>query len=127
LPLGIRLGGILFARSGFPYTGVVGTDQDGDGFSSTGSYGDRPAGTKRNSYRLPAFVTLDVSLAYTLKLVKRHNVEVRLDVFNLPNRMSITGVNNIIGLDVAHPPAAFGTTTGVGRQREAQIGLRWSF
>ena len=42
-PLGINVGGILFARSGFPYTGVVGIDADGDGFSSNGSYGDRPA------------------------------------------------------------------------------------
>ena len=32
-PFGIRVGGILFARSGFPYTGVVGVDSDGDGFT----------------------------------------------------------------------------------------------
>ncbi len=126
-PYGIRLGGILFARSGFPYTGVVGFDADGDGFSSTGSFGDRPNGTKRNSYRLPTFVQLDLSVAYTLKFAKRHNVEVRLDVFNVPNRKNITGVNNVIGIDPANAPAAFGTTTGVGRQREAQVGLRWSF
>jgi hypothetical protein len=126
-PYGIRIGGILFARSGFPYTGVVGFDADGDGFSDTGSFGDRPVSLKRNSFRRPVFVQLDLSLAYTLRLPKAHNVEVRLDVFNLPNRTNITGVNNIIGLNPANPPAAFGTTTGVGRQREAQLGLRWSF
>ena len=40
-PHGLRVGAILFARSGFPYTGVVGTDANGDGFTSNGSFGDR--------------------------------------------------------------------------------------
>ena len=34
-PYGIRAGAILFARSGFPYTGVVGLDSDGDGMTAT--------------------------------------------------------------------------------------------
>ena len=76
-PFGVRIGGVLFARSGFPYTGVVGSDADGDGYSSTGSYGDRPGGTERNSYRLPTFVQLDLSLAYTIKALKRHRVELQ--------------------------------------------------
>src|SRR5437867_1481635 len=80
--LGLRVGTILFARSGFPYTGVVGQDSDGDGFSSNGSYGDRPASLTRNSFRYPATVTLDVSAAYDLKLTGAHRVEIRFDVFN---------------------------------------------
>src|SRR5581483_3411714 len=127
-PLGLRVGGILFARSGLPYTGLAGSDADGDGFTSnTSSYGDRPAGLARDSFRLPTFVTLDTSVAYDLKLVRNHRVEVRFDVFNLANRKNITQVNQIVGLNAAAPLATFGTITQVGSQRQAQIALRYRF
>jgi outer membrane receptor protein involved in Fe transport len=127
-PLGIRVGGILFARSGFPYTGLAGFDADGDGVtSSTASYGDRPATLSRNSFRLPATVTLDLSAAYDLKLARSQRVELRFDVFNLANRRNISNVNKIIGLDPAHPPASFGAVTQVGAQRQAQIAVRYRF
>jgi hypothetical protein len=119
---------MLFARSGFPYTGLVGTDADGDGFSSTtGSYSDRPASLTRNSFRYPANVTLDLSAAYTLKLVSTQAVEIRFDAFNVTNRKNISSVNAIIGLNPAAPPAAFGTVTGVRDQRQAQIAVRYRF
>src|SRR3954469_5371863 len=126
-PLGIRLAGIVFGRSGFPYTGVVGLDADGDGFSSNGSYGDRPASLSRNSFRYPATVSVDTSIAYDLKLVAAHRLELRFDVFNLTNRRNIASVNNIIGLNPAAPPATFGAVTAVRDQRQAQIALRYRF
>lgn len=134
LPLGIRVGGILFARHGFPYTGVTGLDSDGDGFSTGGpganvasSFGDRPASLSRNSFRLPATVTLDLSVAYERKIVGTHAIEIRVDAFNVANRHNVTGLNNIIGLDPANPPATFGTITGVRDQRQAQVALRYRF
>jgi hypothetical protein len=126
-PFGLRVGAILFARSGFPYTGVVGLDADGDGFSSNGSYGDRPASLSRNSFRYPATVTLDASIAYDLKLVGAQRIEIRFDAFNLANRTNVSTVNNIIGLDPNSPPASFGTVTGVRDQRQAQIAVRYRF
>ncbi len=134
IPFGLRVGGIVFARSGFPYTGVTGQDSDGDGFSTGGpganvasSYGDRPASLSRNSFRLPAHVTVDMSLAYELKIVGSQSMEVRLDAFNLANRKNLSGLNNIIGLDPSNPPATFGTITGVRDQRQAQIAVRYRF
>jgi hypothetical protein len=126
-PFGVRVGAILFARSGFPYTGVAGLDADGDGFSSTASYGDRPVSLSRNSFRYPAIVTFDTSVAYDLKLMGAQRVEIRLDAFNLTNRRNISTVNNIIGLDPNHPPATFGAVTGVRDQRQAQIAVRYRF
>lgn len=126
LPFAIRLGGIFFARSGFPYTGVAGFDADGDGVTG-GSYGDRPAALERNSFRLPRFITVDLSAAKEFRVVGRQAVEVRLDVFNLANRRNVTGVNNVIGLDPAAPPATFGTVTSVGDQRQAQVAVRYRF
>jgi Carboxypeptidase regulatory-like domain/TonB dependent receptor len=127
-PLGIHVGGVLFARSGFPYTGVAGLDADGDGFSSpTGSFSDRPASLSRNSFRYPATVTLDASVAYDVRLSNAQHVEIRLDAFNMANRKNVSTVNNIIGLDPANPPATFGTITAVRDQRQAQIAVRYRF
>jgi hypothetical protein len=126
-PLGIRTAGVLFARSGFPYTGVAGLDADGDGFSSNGSYGDRPASLARNSFRYPATVTLDASVAYEVRVAGARRLEVRLDAFNLTNRRNVSMVNNIIGLDPSRPPATFATVTGVRDQRQAQIAVRFRF
>ncbi|MCA1586983.1 MAG: TonB-dependent receptor, partial [Acidobacteria bacterium] len=133
-PLGLRVGGIMFARSGFPYTGVVGLDADGDGVSSGApgnsvatSYGDRPASLTRNSFRLPSVVTIDASVAYELRLPRSHSVELRFDVFNLANRRNVAALNNIIGLDPSQPPATFGTITAVRDQRQGQIALRYRF
>jgi hypothetical protein len=126
-PLALRVGGILFARSGFPYTGVVGQDSDGDGFSANTSFGDRPASLTRNSFRYPATVTLDTSVAYDLKLAGSNRVELRFDVFNLLNRTNVSTVNNVIGLNAAAPPATFGAITAVRDQRQAQVALRYRF
>jgi len=131
-PFGIRVGGILFARSGFPYTGVTGVDSDGDGFTGnapgnavSSSYGDRPASLSRNSFRMPSHITLDTSVAYDLKLFGAQRLEIRLDAFNLMNRKNIQALNNIIGLNPGAPPASFGTITQVRDQRQAQIALRY--
>ena len=106
---------------------MAGLDADGDGFSATSSYGDRPASLSRNSFRYPANVTLDTSLAYDLKIVGAQRIEIRFDAFNLTKRMNISSVNNIIGLDPNNPPASFGTVTGVRDQRQAQIAVRYRF
>ncbi len=127
LPFGLSVGGILFARTGFPYTGVAGFDDDGDGFSSNGSYGDRPASLSRNSFRYPATITIDTSVAYDLRIVGAQRLEIRFDVFNLANRKNISVVNNIIGRDPTQPPATFGTITAVRDQRQAQFALRYRF
>jgi hypothetical protein len=127
-PFGVRAGAALFARSGFPYTGLVGIDADGDGFfSATASFGDRPAGLSRNSFRYPATVTLDASLAYDVKIAGAQRFEIRFDAFNIANRKNIMTVNTIVGLDPSNPPATFQTVTGVRDQRQAQIAVRYRF
>ena len=133
-PFGIRVGGIVFARSGFPYTGVAGVDADGDGFTGnppgttvSSGYGDRAASLTRNSFRMPSTVTLDTSVAYDLKLVGAQRLEIRLDAFNLLNRKNVVALNNIIGLDPANPPASFGAVTALRDQRQAQVAVRYRF
>ncbi len=126
-PFGLRFSGILFARSGFPYTGVVGSDANGDGMTSTTSFGDRPASLTRNSFRRPSTVTLDAGVAYLAKLPAHQSVEIRFDAFNVTNRKNVVNINNVIGLDANNPPASFGTVTGYLGQRQAQVSLRYRF
>ena len=126
-PYDVRVGAALFARSGFPFTGVAGIDADGDGFSANTSFGDRPASLSRNSFRYPATVTLDASVAYDLRIVGAQRFEIRFDAFNIANRKNVSNLNTIIGLDPSNPPATFRTVTGVRDQRQAQIAVRYRF
>jgi len=130
LPWEIRVGGVFLARSGLPYTGLVGSDADGDGVNA-GAYGDRPAGLSRNSFRLENYYNFDLSVAKNFIFRGRHGIELRLEVFNLFNTKNATGnplgVNNVLGLNPASPPAAFGTITQVLPQRQAQVAVRYSF
>ena len=126
-PLGMRVGAILFARSGFPYTGVVGIDANGDGFTSSGSFGDRPASPHAQLVPLSRADHARHQPGVRLEANGLAALELRFDVFNLGNKRNITTVNNIIGLDPNSPPATFGTVTAVGPQRQAQIAVRYRF
>jgi hypothetical protein len=125
-PFGINVGAILTSRSGFPYTGVVGIDANGDGVSG-GSFGDRPAALTRNSFRRPSVTTLDVSATKQFTLAGSNRIEIRADVFNATNNKAVTNVNNTIGLDVNNPPAAFGRATQRQGAIEGQLSIRYRF
>jgi outer membrane receptor protein involved in Fe transport len=126
-PFGLQVSGALFGRTGFPFTGVVGVDADGDGFSANSSYGDRPASLTRNPFRYPSTITLDTSVAYDVRIGGPHSFQIRFDAFNIANRKNIASWNNIVGLDPSNPPAAFKTLTSVRDQRQAQIAVRYRF
>jgi hypothetical protein len=126
LPFDINVGAILNTRSGFPYTGVVGIDADGDGVTG-GVFGDRPAALTRNSFRLPSITTLDISASKQFTLTGSNRIELRAEVFNATNNKAITGVNNVIGLDVNNPPATFGQVTNRQGAIEGQLSIRYRF
>jgi outer membrane receptor protein involved in Fe transport len=125
-PFGINIGAIVNSRSGFPYTGVVGIDADGDGVSG-GAFGDRPAALTRNSFRLPALTTLDVSAAKQITLRGSNRLELRAEIFNATNNKAVTNVNNVIGLDVNNPAANFGQVTSRQGAIEGQVSIRYRF
>jgi outer membrane receptor protein involved in Fe transport len=125
-PFGINVGAIFSSRSGFPYTGVVGVDADGDGVTG-GAFGDRPAGLTRNSFRYPAEATLDISASKVVPIGGSRKIEVRAEVFNATNRDGITLVNNTIGLDPANPLPTFGQVTGRQPPVQGQVSIRYRF
>jgi hypothetical protein len=126
VPFGINIGAILTSRSGFPYTGVVGIDADGDGISG-GAFGDRPAALRRNSFRYPKQTALDISAVKQFTIAGSNRIEIRADVFNATNNKAVTGVNNTIGLDVNNPPATFGQVTNRQGAIEGQVSIRYRF
>jgi len=125
-PWGINVGGILTSRSGFPYTGVVGIDADGDGVTG-GAFGDRPAALSRNSFRYPHQTTLDLSASKQFTLTGSNRIELRGEVFNALNSKAVTQVNNTIGLDVNNPPVTFGQVTQRLGAIEGQLSIRYRF
>ena len=84
LPKGFKANPVLIARSGAPFTPILGFDTQGDGLD----FNDRAVlngrVSERNGLRQPAFATLDLRFVkdFTLK-GEGHHLDLFLDVFNL--------------------------------------------
>ena len=85
LPYTISFSAIVSVKSGLPVDPQAGTDLNGDGFTT-----DRPGTLARNSFRLPASKTVDLSFAKSLTLAGPHQFEVRMDVFNAAGGLVFT-------------------------------------
>jgi Carboxypeptidase regulatory-like domain len=121
-PYDISFSGIVALKSGLPVDPQAGTDLNGDGFTT-----DRPGTLARNSFRLPAYRTVDLTVAKTLSVGGPHRIELRADVFNLLNRMNVMQVNTTYGLVVGRPAATFLTPTRVFNPRQYQFAIRYRF
>lgn len=127
-PFDINIGAILTVQTGFPYTGLVGFDADGDGVtSSSQSFGDRPAGLSRNSFRYPTQTTLDLSASKIVQIHGSQRIEVRAEIFNATNQKGITEVNRVIGLDANNPVVTFGQVTERQNPVQGQVSIRYRF
>ena len=84
LPYGFKFNPILFARSGLPYTPIIGFDTQNDG----NDWNDRAIVNgrvvPRNIFRQPSFFDLDIRFVkdITLRGEGRH-LDLFLDIFNL--------------------------------------------
>lgn len=122
LPYAISFSGIVSIRSGLPVDPQAGADLNGDGFTT-----DRPGTLARNSSRLPTSKTVDLSIGKAFSLVDAHQVELRMDVFNLLNATNVTQVNAVYGRTVGSPVASFMQPTRVSNPRQLQFALRYRF
>jgi hypothetical protein len=90
LPLGFKVNPALIARSGLPYTPIVGFDLQND----ANDFNDRAllngSMAARNSARQPAFANLDIRFVKDITLRgEGHHLDLFLDVFN------VTGAQNL--------------------------------
>ena len=88
---GWELSGIFNAQSGQPYSGLINFDLNNDGVFAT----DRAPGLGRNTFHMPASVSLAPRLTRNIKLGERANVQIIWEAFNVLNHANITYVNNI--------------------------------
>ena len=88
---GWELSGILTAQSGQPYSGLINFDLNNDGVFAT----DRTPGLGRNTFYMPASVSLDPRLTRSISLGERAKLQIMWEAFNALNHANITYVNNI--------------------------------
>jgi hypothetical protein len=86
LPLGFKFNPILFARSGLPYTPIIGFDTQGD----ANDWNDRAIinglVAPRNSLRQPSFFDLDIRFVKDITLKgEGHHLDLFMDIFNVTN------------------------------------------
>jgi carboxypeptidase family protein len=122
LPHAVSISAIASFRSGLPVDPQAGVDLNGDAFTT-----DRPGTLARNSFRLPASKTVDVSLAKTIAMTGAQHIEVRMDVFNLLDATNVTQSNAVYGRIVGSPAAVFNQPLRVANPRQLQFAVRYRF
>jgi outer membrane receptor protein involved in Fe transport len=125
LPFGLQLSGVATIASGLPVNPLTGLDDNGDGYKS-----DRPVGFARNSFRTPAQVSFDASLARRFALREGVALELRGEVFNLLNRSNFIKLNNTYGNGPSPDPKFLTPLAGVQNSdpgRQFQLGARLVF
>ena len=90
LPKGFKVNPILLARSGAPYTPLVGFDNQNDGLDLNDRAIVNGQAVPRNLARQPAFANLDLRFVKDFTLHgEGHHLDLFLDVFN------VTGASNL--------------------------------
>lgn len=88
---GWELSGILTAQSGQPYSGLINFDLNRDGVFAT----DRTPGLGRNSFYMPASISLDPRLTRNISIGERAKLQIIGEAFNVLNHANITYVSNV--------------------------------
>ncbi len=88
-------------------------------FKAVGTEGNEKLGQFRN----PGYADTDLTVQKTTAITERLSFEIRLDVFNLFNRVNLNGVNANFG----DTSANFGTTSSNMPPRNMQLGAKLSF
>jgi len=114
LPGGFTVGAILFARTGLPYTAVVGFDTQNDANDDNDRAIIDGHVVGRNSLRQPAFFDLDVRLLKAFRFGSGREIELIAEVFNVTRATNLN-----MGPDSA---SSFGTAA----QPVASGGQRWA-
>ncbi len=112
-------------RKAYEYTGVVDSgiithaEFAQPSFSASGTEGNELI----DKFRNPGYADTDFTVKKTTLLAERFNLELRLDVFNLFNRVNLNGVDN----NYNDTSAGFGTTSGTSFPRYLQIAGKITF
>ena len=88
-------------------------------FSASGTEGNE----KMNQFRNPGYADSDLTVKKTTPIAEHISLELRLDTFNVFNRVNLNGVN----ANYNDTSAGFGTTSGTSSPRYLQLAARLTF
>ncbi len=112
-------------RKSYEYTGAV--DSGVITHSQFAQPTFKPGGTegneRLNAFRNPGYADTDLTVAKTTNIKERFDLEFRLDIFNLFNRVNLNGVDTNYG----DTSANFGTTNSNLPPRNMQVAARFTF
>jgi hypothetical protein len=112
-------------RKSYQYTGVVDSgiithsQFAQPAFNASGTEGNE----KMNQFRNPGYADTDFTVKKTTAIAERVSLELRLDTFNLFNRVNLNGVD----ANYNDASANFGTTSGTMFPRYLQLAARLNF
>lgn len=135
MPWGLKAGAILFARTGLPYTPIVGFDTQNDANDENDRAIINGHIVGRNSARQPAFFNLDVRLVKGFKAGDGKSVELMAEAFNVSRAKNLNFGADAVSLfgTAAQPVATAGkplfapSTARFGGPRQVQLGVRVVF
>jgi hypothetical protein len=135
LPGRIVFASILQARSGLPYTAIVGADLQRDGNTANDRAIIGGAVVKRNSFRQPSFFNWDTRLLRDFRVAERGRFTLSFEAFNItkasnknfgPDQESIYGRGPAADVNFGVPLEAPGSAR-FGGARQVQLGARYTF
>ncbi len=129
LPYDFTISGIVYIRSGFPYTAMDGRDLNGDGYHRDRATIEVSEGVYRhygrNTERQPWYHNMDLRVSKIFRFASRYQVEVMLDIFNLfDNENWYTTNTQLVGRD-GDIRSNFGKLNHSGNPRQFQLGARF--
>ena len=112
-------------RKSYQYTGVVDSGIISHSQFAVPAFkaGGTEGNEKLNQFRNPGFAQTDFTVKKTTNIAERLSFELRLDTFNLFNRVNLNDVNANWG----DSSAGFGTTNGNLQPRNMQVAARFIF
>jgi carboxypeptidase family protein len=135
MPGGFTAGTILFARTGAPYTPIIGfdTQNDANDENDRAIINGHVAG--RNSFRQPAFFDLDVRLMKAFGFGAGRRIELIAEAFNVTRATNLNfGPDSVSPYGTAAQPVATAgrplfapSTARFGGPRQVQLGMRVVF
>ena len=131
---GVTVGGVVIARTGFPYTAVIGADQQRDANDDNDRAIINGKVSARNEFRQPSFFNLDLRLVKGFRFGARR-FDLIAELFNATRALNRTFGNDAISVygTPTAPVATAGlalfapSTARFGGPRQVQLGARLTF
>jgi hypothetical protein len=135
LPGGFTAGAIVFARTGTPYTPIVGFDTQNDANDENDRAIINGQVVGRDSYRQPAFFDLDVRLLKAFRFGDNREIALMAELFNVTRAKNLNfGPDAVSPFGTAAQPVATAgqplfapSTARFGGPRQMQLGMRVVF